>query len=76
MGEFFKSLNLNYFTSSEGSPAANGSTGGLAGGGAGAAIAARLDNDYVGQSLEVGGHKLRTKCVIAEGERRENSQGE
>ncbi|KAH8385118.1 hypothetical protein KR200_005673 [Drosophila serrata] len=67
MGDFFKSLNLNYFTSSEGSsPAANGSAGGGAGGG-GAASGGRLDNDYVGQSLEVGGHRLRTKCVIAEG---------
>ncbi|XP_033164964.1 cyclin-G-associated kinase [Drosophila mauritiana] len=59
MGEFFKSLNLNYFSSSEAS--------GAAGNGAPGALGGRLDNDFVGQVVEVAGHRLRIKCVIAEG---------
>jgi len=66
MGEFFKSLNFNYFSSSDGAPSANGA----AGGGAAGALGSRLDNDFVGQVVEVAGHRLRIKCVIAEGERR------
>ncbi|BFF88896.1 cyclin-G-associated kinase [Drosophila madeirensis] len=63
MGEFFKSLNFSYFNTSDGSTAANGAAGGAAA----ATNSGRLDNEYVGQLVEVGGHKLRTKCVIAEG---------
>ncbi|KAH8354556.1 hypothetical protein KR084_011691 [Drosophila pseudotakahashii] len=63
MGEFFKSLNFNYFSSSEGAPSANGAAGGVAAG----ALGGRLDNDFVGQVVEVAGHRLRIKCVIAEG---------
>jgi len=62
MGEFFKSLNLNYFSSSE--------VNGAAGNGAPGALGGRLDNDFVGQVVEVAGHRLRIKCVIAEGEER------
>ncbi|XP_016990023.1 cyclin-G-associated kinase [Drosophila rhopaloa] len=67
MGEFFKSLNFNYFSSSEGSPSANGAAGGGGAGGAAGALGGRLDNDFVGQVVEVAGHRLRIKCVIAEG---------
>ncbi|XP_052836090.1 cyclin-G-associated kinase isoform X2 [Drosophila gunungcola] len=69
MGEFFKSLNFNYFSSSEGSPSANGAAGGGGGGAAAGAgvLGGRLDNDFVGQVVEVAGHRLRIKCVIAEG---------
>ncbi|XP_043652717.1 cyclin-G-associated kinase [Drosophila teissieri] len=59
MSEFFKSLNLNYFSSSEASESAEGGAPGALGG--------RLDNDFVGQFVEVAGHRLCIKCVIAEG---------
>ncbi|XP_030369929.1 cyclin-G-associated kinase [Scaptodrosophila lebanonensis] len=59
MGEFFKSA-LGYFNTT--SPIVD-----LAGNGATTTSSASLDNDYVGQFMEIAGHKLRTKCVIAEG---------
>ncbi|KAH8335658.1 hypothetical protein KR074_008577 [Drosophila pseudoananassae] len=66
MGDFFKSLNFNYFSSADGSStAANGAAGIVGGGGGGGG--APTDNSYVGQNVEVSGHRLRTKCVIAEG---------
>ncbi|EDV47744.1 cyclin-G-associated kinase [Drosophila erecta] len=59
MSEFFKSLNFNYFSSSEANETAGSGAAGTPGG--------RLDNDFVGQVVEVAGHRLRIKCVIAEG---------
>ncbi|XP_039489806.1 cyclin-G-associated kinase [Drosophila santomea] len=58
MSEFFKSLNFNYFSSEANE---------TAGGGAPGALGGRLDNDFVGQFVEVAGHRLCIKCVIAEG---------
>ncbi|EDV92666.1 cyclin-G-associated kinase [Drosophila grimshawi] len=67
MGDFFKSLNFNYFNTTTSSSDDAGGSGG--GGGASSATvnSGSLDNDYVGQFVEISGQKLRTKCVIAEG---------
>lgn len=70
MGDFFKSLNFNYFSSADGSTSANGAAGIVGGGGGSGGGGAPTDNSYVGQNVEVSGHRLRTKCVIAEGEKR------
>ncbi|XP_023034608.1 cyclin-G-associated kinase [Drosophila willistoni] len=62
MGEFFKSLNFNYFnpTNSSNASDASASVTEAAGG-------VNLDNEYVGQVVDVAGHRLRIKSVIAEG---------
>lgn len=63
MGDFFKSLNFNYFNTTSD---AGGNGGG--GGSTNATVnSGSMDNDYVGQYVEISGLKLRTKCVIAEG---------
>ncbi|XP_034485257.1 cyclin-G-associated kinase [Drosophila innubila] len=72
MGDFFKSLNFNYFnnttSSNVGDDVLNGSGGGGGGGVSGSTVnSGSLDNDYVGQFVEIGGQKLRANCVIAEG---------
>ncbi|ALC46161.1 aux [Drosophila busckii] len=72
MGDFFKSLNFNYFNSN---PSATNNIADVAGGNnnsnnvaSGATInSGSLDNDYVGQYVDIAGQKLRIKCVIAEG---------
>nr|XP_036673887.1 cyclin-G-associated kinase-like isoform X1 [Drosophila suzukii] len=56
-------LSITIHRQSDGAPSANGA----AGGGAAGALGSRLDNDFVGQVVEVAGHRLRIKCVIAEG---------
>ncbi|XP_034117505.1 cyclin-G-associated kinase [Drosophila albomicans] len=70
MGDFFKSLNFNYFNNTTSSSSV-GDDGGSGGGGASASgttiNSGSLDNDYVGQFVEIAGQRLRTKCVIAEG---------
>lgn len=75
MGDFFKSLNFNYFNNTTsnsvgdegGNGAGAGGGGAAASGGASTVNTGRLDNDYVGQIIDIAGQRLRTKCVIAEG---------
>ncbi|KAM8707179.1 hypothetical protein ACLKA7_011299 [Drosophila subpalustris] len=70
MGDFFKSLNFNYFNNTTTSNVCgdDGVNGGGGGGASGSTVnSGSLDNDYVGQFVEIGGQKLRAKCVIAEG---------
>lgn len=73
MGDFFKSLNFNYFNNTTSNSVGDeGGNGAGAGGGAAASGVSTvntgsLDNDYVGQIVDIAGQRLRTKCVIAEG---------
>lgn len=65
MGDFFKSLNFNYFNTTSSLVDAGGNGGG--GSTSTTVNSGSMDNDYVGQYVEIAGLKLRTKCVIAEG---------
>lgn len=68
MGDFFKSLNFNYFNNTTSTNVADEGVNGGGGSVSGATVnTGSLDNDYVGQFVEIGEQKLRTKCVIAEG---------
>lgn len=69
MGDFFKSLNFNYFNNTTSSNVGGDVVNGGGGGGVSGSTfnSGSLDNDYVGQFVEIGEQKLRVNCVIAEG---------